>query len=51
MTNNQLCNLLTGAGALVTFLSAVAIFFGAGAWLGAGLGILTCALGLANYES
>ena len=51
MTNNQLCNLIAGAGATVTFLSAVCIFFGMGAWLGAGLGILACALALANYES
>lgn len=50
MTNNQLCNILGGVGGAVTFLSAVGIFFGAGWWLGAVLGIATCVLGLANYE-
>ena len=50
MTNNKLCHLVAGAGGIITFESAVGIFFGAHWWAGIFIGILMCIVGLFFYE-
>jgi len=48
--NNKLCDIIGGAGCFLSFMSMVAIFFGAGCWLLPIIGFGLILFSLYEYE-
>ena len=50
MTNNQLCDIIGAIGCIIAFLAFVACFFGAGWWIGIGVGLALILFSQFEYE-
>ena len=50
MTNNQLCNLIGGAGLLIAAVSFTLCFVGVGAWVALVIGILLMGVSQVSYD-